>query len=410
MPGLIRLAGDWAPRDRDVRVHPFRGVTLANLEGPVLDGVAAALQAPKAGPHLRHRHLPDGDGRYLFALANNHLMDYGEAGLAATLATCAARGFPHAGAGVNAVDAARPVFVEFDGIRFGMLSRCEVQFGIATADRPGVAAFDATIWRAIHDLKRECDLAIVSVHAAAEMSPWPSPARQDALRACVEAGADVVHGHHAHIPQGWEIHEGAPIFYGLGNFCVDPVRWANTPQALWSLVPELEWSAGKVVARMATSIIEDAGEHVRVRPAAAGESETHFLWLGRCNRPLADRALLEGLWQEVSIRLWKGQFGRWLQFDGAPRRAYRPRALAGAVLRRLRARFRSGRSAVGDPKSRDPARRRTNRYLLWHHLFACESHSSAIGTALGVLGGAVEDLRSSQTAELVSVMMPDFED
>ena len=48
----------------------------------------------------------------------------------------------------------------------------------------------------------------------------------------------------------------------------------------------------------------------------------------------------------------------------------------------------------------------TNQLLLWYHLFACESHIDAIATALGVLGGELEDFRTPDLSDLVDEMMP----
>jgi poly-gamma-glutamate synthesis protein (capsule biosynthesis protein) len=120
-----------------------------------------------------------------------------------------------------------------EGLRIGVLGRCETQFGIAL-QRPGAAALDPTLYESIRKLKSEVDVVVLSVHGAAEMVPWPSPQWQDLLRSFVDCGADIVHGHHSHIPQGYEVYQGKIIFYGLGNFLVNPADWLthNTPDIL----------------------------------------------------------------------------------------------------------------------------------------------------------------------------------
>lgn len=45
--------------------------------------------------------------------------------------------------------------------------------------------------------------------------------------------------HHAHVPQGWEEYNSGWIPYGLGNFCVDPIKWFWHPNVLWPLAPQL---------------------------------------------------------------------------------------------------------------------------------------------------------------------------
>lgn len=397
----ITITGDWAPKQRQVESLAFHGLVIANLEGPILESRESHIPAPKAGPTLAHHSLPNSSAEYVLTLANNHVMDYGEPGLRETLKFLKQRGYKYVGAGLDARSAATPLMLDHDGARIGILSRCEVQFGIATSDTPGVASFDATVYRAVRDLKRETDVVIASIHAAAEMFHLPSPRRQDAWRALIDAGADVVHGHHSHVPQGWEIYEGGLIFYGLGNLCVDPATWSRYPNALWTLAPELSWSSGKLEMRLATAVIEDLGERVRIRDADTNEARLHKRYLDECNAPLANRPLLEALWQDVSVRMYQAYYADWLSFESrkaAPSASWRQHARG--IVRHARSLLRrSGKEHIQRAVSQ-------GQYLLWYHLFACDSHNDAITTALGVLGGALEDRRTAETARLVDEMMP----
>jgi hypothetical protein len=65
---------------------------------------------------------------------------------------------------------------------------------------------------------------------------------EDEINQTIDAGADVIHGHHAHVPQGWEVYKGKPIFYGLGNFIVKNDDWSDNKDQLWSLVVKLDLS------------------------------------------------------------------------------------------------------------------------------------------------------------------------
>lgn len=275
-----------------------------------------------------------------------------------------------------------------------VLARCETQFGVAQIHKAGVAKFDATIFGQIRQLKSEVDLVIVSVHAAAEMLPWPSPTRQDTWRALIDAGADLVHGHHAHVPQGWEQYNGGWIFYGLGNFCVDPVKWSWHPNGLWSLTPELSYASEKILVDFKTSVIEDQGDKIHVRESTANELSQHSSYLDVCNKPLFDRVLLEGLWQEAAIRMYEHHYSDWLGFKSSKKTIYKSiRSVAGKMKR-----FISKDSSLNLERQ---------RYLLHYHLFACESHNEAIQTALGVLGGELDDLRTLETRTLVDKWMID---
>ena len=243
----LKLTGDWAPYSRTVDALAIDdALWCINLEGPVLKGESKHYsKASKAGPSLYHTSLPVTAAENVFPgvliLANNHLMDYGEIGYKETQQLIQKDQWLYAGAGSSKRQAFEPAILDWGDKKVGVLARCEVQYGIASETTPGVAAFDATICEQIRKLKTEVDIVIASIHAAAEMLPWPSPQRQDAWRALIDAGADIVHGHHAHVPQGWEEYNGGLIFYGLGNFCVDPVKWAWHPNGLWSLAPELSF-------------------------------------------------------------------------------------------------------------------------------------------------------------------------
>ncbi len=258
------LTGDWAPGNKIVKTSLVlsRGV-LANLEGPILPRDHSFVTVPKAGPSLFSCDLPNETGQFFFALANNHLMDYGIPGLEATLKLLDKKGFRACGAGKDVYDARRPIIAQDNGVKVGIIACCEAQFGVAiypcirkgTSDNfisvekasrrcsfiyasvyrcnsAGVAEFGPWIYRAIRNLRETVDAVIVSVHAAVEDSPWPSPYIRALYRSFVDAGASVVHGHHSHVPQGYEAYGDGVIFYGMGNFAVDPDKWRDYPNGM----------------------------------------------------------------------------------------------------------------------------------------------------------------------------------
>ena len=256
------------------------------------------------------------------------------------------------------------------------------------------------IYAAIADARCQADAVIVSFHGAAEMCPWPSPRRQALLRSFVDAGADIIHGHHAHVPQGYEIYRGALIAYGLGNFAVDPRAWISTRNALWSVQFEVEVGARPARFALRTALLEEQGDgSVRVRGAAPAERQEHLAYLEKCNRPLGQEALLRGVWQEFVMREYAGQYAPWL---GRRERAERARLHLDAS-----GRIRAAARGLRDMWRGYSERRRdaSDDHLLWYNLFACESHADAIAEALGVLGGEREDLRTPETARLAGEMI-----
>ncbi|TNJ37431.1 CapA family protein [Prosthecochloris vibrioformis] len=398
----LKLAGDWAPYSRTVERLSFDdAVWCINLEGPVLKGENKSYyKASKAGPSLYHTSLPviaaENAIPGVLILANNHMMDYGEIGYKETQQLVQKDQWLDAGAGSSKRQAFEPVVFDWGDKKVGVLARCEVQYGIASETTPGVAAFDATIFEQIRKLKTEVDIVIASIHAAAEMLPWPSPQRQDTWRALIDAGADIVHGHHAHVPQGWEEYNGGLIFYGLGNFCVDSVKWSWHPNGLWSLAPELSFQQGRLTMNPVTAVIDDFGETISVRTSTQAESAKHHEYLRICNQPLSDRVLLEGLWQEASLKMYQEYYVDWLGFN-VPLRKQVTRSVRSALGRVKRTVISRGSARAHNPLQQQS--------LFRYHLFACESHNDAISTALGILGGELVDYRTDKTAQMVNKMM-----
>lgn len=399
----IVLLGDFAPVEGvasaqfEVDVEDT-DLVLMNLETPLPRHLEPR---PKAGPALSGSF--DVLARFVtqdfvLTLANNHMMDYGKVGLRETIDACRNAGFETSGAGANLDAALQPVSRTIRGVKIGILACTETQFGIATPQRAGVAPLGFTIYAAIRKLKSEVDIVIVSIHGAAEMCPWPSPQWQDLLRSFIDAGASIIHGHHSHVPQGYEEYHGGLIFYGLGNFLVEPARWRDTPNALWSIVGDVTLSAKGVKKLLVkTAVIEDS-ECVVVREGNDSEAALHRAYLSHANYPLADRKLLTGLWQESSIRMYHLWNAKWLGFKSETVRI--------GVKDKLRSFMRGvHKSLFGRPRRQGVSASQDN-LLLWYVLFACESHRDSIATALGVLSGELEDMRTDETRALADEMMP----
>jgi len=168
-------------------------------------------------------------------LANNHVIDWGFAGLEETLATLHAAGIRTAGAGANAAGAAAPAVVGLEGGAHVLVYGCGSETsGIpsAWAAAPGAAGINvidelsiATAQRLSARIARERapgDIAVVSVHWGSNWG-YPIPREQRAFaHALIDGGAvDVVHGHSSHHAKGIEVYRGKPIIYGCGDFLTD---------------------------------------------------------------------------------------------------------------------------------------------------------------------------------------------
>ncbi|HPM22592.1 MAG TPA: CapA family protein [Phycisphaerae bacterium] len=385
------LLGDWAPGSLHCDVSWPAGCALLNLEGPLLPAGHQLPPAPKAGPHL-HTVAPPPPARPLVcALANNHIMDFGPAGLAETLSALLAAGIHAVGAGDTLDVARQPLFLDDAGTRVAILACCEAQFGVAVAAQPGVAAFGPWVYAAIRACAAQADAVIVSVHAGAEVSPWPAPAIQDLYRSWIDAGAAVVHGHHPHVPQGLEEYHDGLIFYGLGNLAVNPHEWQAYPNALWSLGVDIQLGRRPLQWRALEINLTASGERLAI---TARESAEHAAYLADCNRPLVDRKLLTALWQDVADRAYREYYRGYL---GLPPERASGKPTAAPVTSLWRQMWCGAR----------PSPRASRQdYLLWHHLFGCLTHRDLIATALGVLGGELPDLRSDASRRLVDQWLP----
>jgi len=388
----MRLLGDFAPQERNMISRLPRDFAIINLEGPVFHHrPSEELKKQKAGSHIYNTYQSDLDYQFVYCLANNHIMDFGVPGLDSTFNYINSQESASLGAGYNINEAIRSLNISYSDAKFGIIARTEKQFGIAGFNKPGTAPFEPSLYIQIQKLKSTVDFVIVSLHGGSEIYPWPSPQRQITCRSLIEAGADIVHGHHAHVPQGWEEYKGGLIFYGLGNFCVDPEKWSWHPNGLWSLAPVISLRGGRIVMRPETTVIEDHGQSIAVRASTQEETLRHHEYLRICNKPLTNPVLLEGLWQEASIRMYHEYYADWLGFNSSPSKAF---------LRSVRkAISQIKRTVIGKTNSLDTVR---SQYLLRYHLFACDSHNDAISTALGLLGGELDDLRTEETADLVN--------
>jgi poly-gamma-glutamate capsule biosynthesis protein CapA/YwtB (metallophosphatase superfamily) len=209
-------------------------VRLINLETAV---TGQADFAPGKAVHYRMspRNLPclAAARPDVCALANNHVLDFGRAGLAETLAALARGGLAAAGAGRDAAAAWQPAAVPLPGGGRMLVFACgTADSGIppgwaAATARPGVsflpslsaASADALIARA-EAARHDGDLAVVSIHWGAN---WGYGVPGDQVRFAhrlIDGGISLIHGHSSHHPRPAEVYRGRLILYGCGD-CIN---------------------------------------------------------------------------------------------------------------------------------------------------------------------------------------------
>lgn len=162
----------------------------------------------------------------IVCLANNHTMDYGVAGLEDTMDALDSVELARCGAGLDEEGASIPAAYDVDGLRVCCLAFNEVEprSYSAAPGEPGVAWLDKPmVLDRVADADGEADIVIVCLHWGVEGDTEPTSKQRDIAQAVVDAGADVVLGHHAHVLGPVEIYNRAIIAYGLGNFVFDTV-------------------------------------------------------------------------------------------------------------------------------------------------------------------------------------------
>ncbi len=296
-------------------------LVVANLEMPLSTG---GYRVPK---HSNLRSDPTiiddvrGMGVHAVTLANNHLLDYGPPAMFDTLAACERAGIRHCGAGTDLDAAASPAWLDHDGYRIALLSvACTLPVeSDAGPGKPGIAPLrvgfsfeiDANLlveqpgtmplvrsWAVTADrdrvcaqiaaLKSEADAVIVGIHWGVP-AYWLSPHQgllaeyqQPLGRALIDAGADLVCGHHSHSLHPIELYRGKVILYSLGNFIFETPRAFMEPE---SVVVRATFGREPAI-ELVPLLLDEAG----LPRLATGDAASHvFDLLERISRPFGTR-------------------------------------------------------------------------------------------------------------------------
>jgi len=209
---------------------------IVNLETAV-----TASEVAETGKGIHYRMHPSNipcltaAGIDCCVLANNHVLDWGRAGLQETLEVLRRVGIRSAGAGRDAAEAAAPAVIEVPGrgrvlvFAWGMASSGVPAAWATAGEHPGVNFLDElsprsldAIARQIGALKRPGDIVVASIHWGGNWDFGVSREERAFAQGLIDvAGADVVHGHSSHHVKGIEVHRGKLILYGCGDFLND---------------------------------------------------------------------------------------------------------------------------------------------------------------------------------------------
>lgn len=254
-------------------------VVLGQLEVPYTTRERHAVELQRIPSNLKPLIEAGFDG---VTLASNHFSDAGEVGIEDTLAWLDENKIAYTGGGMNIAQARAPIVLEREGTRFGVLNYNCVgpKEAWATSEKPGSAYVhiithyeldhatpggppNIYTWaetksqRAMTDdiqkLRAQCDVLVVAFHKGIAHTPAKLAEYEHQVSyAAIDAGADLVISHHAHILKGIEFYRGKAIFHGLGNFACwlpllapkanqDALSWARRRRELFGFEPDPEY-------------------------------------------------------------------------------------------------------------------------------------------------------------------------
>jgi len=269
-------AGDWFALGRipeEVRARPETAAVFEALRAADIAFVNQEAPLTRRGLRAEKQNTLRADpaqvedlllaGVDIACLANNHMLDYGVDGLADTLALLAERSIRQVGAGPTLEAARAGAVLEGPGGRVGFLAFASTlpQGFAASAERPGIAPIHVTAafvvenpltmeqpgtpppvltfplaldleatCAAVRTVKAEAEYVVVSAHWGVAGQDAIMDYQREVGRALIDAGCDLILGHHPHRLHGIELYRGKPILYSLGNFAFEPLPPAgNSP-------------------------------------------------------------------------------------------------------------------------------------------------------------------------------------
>lgn len=206
------------------RVKPIVGeadFSIVNFEFPIVLNEGKPI--PKCGPNLGGKKESIDAIKYagfnVCTLANNHILDKGEQCCLDTKRLIEESNIRTVGAGKNIEEAGSILYLRSEGKTVAIINCCEHEFSLATDSTAGANPLNPVLqYYKIQEAKNNADYILVIVHGGCEHYQYPSIRMQEVYRFFIDSGANAIINHHQHCYSGYEIYEGRPIIYGLGNF------------------------------------------------------------------------------------------------------------------------------------------------------------------------------------------------
>jgi poly-gamma-glutamate synthesis protein (capsule biosynthesis protein) len=220
----------------------------------------------------------------LVTMANNHVLDYGPAGLVDTLAAAKAARFPYVGIGTDAAAAWAPYVTTIKGTRIAVIGVSQVaelaSSWVATPSRPGEAnAIDLSrTLAAVRAAKLLAPTVIVFMHWGTEGTQCPDPNQLSLARMLAAAGASIIIGAHAHMLQGSGWLGRTFVAYGMGNF----LWWENSYSTATGVLELTLHPHAPLTARFIPAVVSATGQPIALSGAAARQAAARYDSLRAC--------------------------------------------------------------------------------------------------------------------------------
>lgn len=195
---------------------------FGNLEGPLSDkgknqgSIYSFRMSPAAIEALIDA------GFDAVSLANNHMSDYGTLALLDTLDRLKQADIIYVGAGKNAEAAYEIKYAEIRDTKLALIAMTEFNSFFEAGEGPGMSIIEPSkIAELVKEADGKADIVIISFHYGTEYQKEANSYQKMISKAAVDAGADLVIGHHPHVVQPVEKYKNGYIAYSLGNFVFD---------------------------------------------------------------------------------------------------------------------------------------------------------------------------------------------
>ena len=212
--------GTYAILNNTLDIFKEADLIFGNLEGPISE--LGTPVNPVPFPNLRmhpdcSKFLKEA-GFNIINISNNHMLDYGKEALLDTIERLNEANIPFIGAGKNSEEAWTPNIIRVKNIKIGFFGIHEAG-AAASHKEPGASKFEKDLaLSSIKKLKQSADIIVVSMHFGFDYFSIPSPYHIRLCRMLIDEGADLILGHHPHVPQPFEKYKNGLIVYSLGNF------------------------------------------------------------------------------------------------------------------------------------------------------------------------------------------------